>query len=76
MGHVSGVVHAYFKPTKKMEIEEWKKAEPALTLFSEYRDQVMERKRIEELEREIEAIKRILTDVLDRLESSHNKRVA
>lgn len=74
MGHVSGVVHAYFKPSKKMEIEEWRKAEKALTLFSEYGDQVIEKKRIEELEREIEAIKRILTDVLTRLEASHNKQ--
>ena len=77
MGHVSGVVHAYFKPSKRMEIEEWRRAERALTLLASEEDsQLYEDRRIEELEREIEAIKRILTDVLDRLESSHSRRAA
>jgi len=59
-----------------MILEEWRKAEKALTLFSDEEDRLYEDRKIEELEREMEAIKKILAGVLDRLEQSHSRRVA
>ena len=72
MGHVSGVVHAYFKPSRKMILEEWPKAEKALTLFPEEEPMTDEAK-VEEMEREITELRRILYDVLAQLNSLRDK---
>lgn len=74
MGHVTGVVHAYFKPNKKMILEEWAKAEKALTLFREEEPRYEEVKRIHELEAELAALKRQLSDILAQLQGLHNTR--
>ena len=74
MGHDLKVPGAYFRPTRKMILEEWRKAEKALTLFSDEEDRLYEDRRIEELEKEIETMKKILAAVLARLESSHSRR--
>jgi len=76
MGHVSGVVHAYFKPTKKMEIEEWRKAEKALTLFSEVSDSLHEEEKMEKLEKEVKELKAALSSVLAQLEKLQYMRHA
>ena len=76
MGHDIGVSGAYFRPSRKMLLEEWRKAEKALTLFSDEEDRLYEDRKIEELEKEIEDIKRTLTYVLDHLKSFHNRRAA
>ena len=76
MGHDLKVPGAYFRPTRKMILEEWRKAEKALTLFSDEEDRLYEDRRIEELEREIETMKKILAAVLARLEASHSRRAA
>jgi len=52
MGHDIGVSGAYFRPTRKMILEEWRKAEKALTLFSDEKDRLYEDRKIEELERD------------------------
>ena len=76
MGHDLKVPGAYFRPTRKMILEEWRKAEKALTLFSDEEDRLYEDRRIEELEKEIEDIKKTLTYVLDHLKSFHNRQAA
>ncbi|MEM3395587.1 MAG: hypothetical protein QXT12_06230 [Nitrososphaerota archaeon] len=72
MGHVTGVVHAYFKPNKKMILEEWAKAERALTLFREEEPRYEEVKRIHELEAELAALKKQLSDILAQLQGLHS----
>ncbi|MEM2182343.1 MAG: hypothetical protein QXK84_06605, partial [Nitrososphaerota archaeon] len=69
-----GVVHAYFKPNKKMILEEWAKAERALTLFREEEPRYEEVKRIHELEAELAALKKQLSDILAQLQGLHNTR--
>jgi hypothetical protein len=76
MGHVSDVVHAYFKPSMKMMIEEWRKAEKALTLFGEEDEGIEDIKKISELENEVAELRRILSGLLSRLESSHSRPAA
>ena len=75
MGHATGVIHAYFKPSLRMIREEWRKAEPALTIFAEQEKIGFEEEisRIEELEREISELRRIVSRLLARRESSHNR---
>jgi integrase len=76
MGHVSDVVHAYFKPSMKMMIEEWRRAEKALTLFGEEDEGIEDIKKISELENEVAELRRILSGLLSRLESSHSRPAA
>jgi len=72
MGHVSDVVHAYFKPSRRLELDEWRKAEKALTIFSSEDEDVENVKKIQELENEISELKRILKTVLSRLGELHS----
>jgi integrase len=75
MGHDLNVSGAYFRPSRKMILEEWKKAERALTIFAEEdEDKAIENiRRIEELEAEIAEMKRALSHLLTRLRESHNR---
>ncbi|MEM4498328.1 MAG: tyrosine-type recombinase/integrase [Nitrososphaerota archaeon] len=76
MGHDLKVPGAYFRPTRKMILEEWAKAENALTLFKEEEPRYEEIKRIHELEAELAALKRQLTEILNRLQETHNRQLA
>ncbi|MEM4342170.1 MAG: hypothetical protein QXF97_06425, partial [Candidatus Caldarchaeum sp.] len=62
MGHVSDVVHAYFKPSRKMLVEEWMKAERPLTLFSD-EEPVGERDKVEKLEKELEELRQLVAQL-------------
>ena len=73
MGHDLKVPGAYFRPTRKMILQEWVKAEKALTLFAEDDVAIDSLKRIEELEAELAEMKRILNSLLTRLRGSHNR---
>ena len=75
MGHDLNVSGAYFRPSRKMILEEWEKAERALTIFAEEdEDKAIENvRRIEELEAEIAEMKRALSHLLTRLRESHNR---
>ncbi|MEM1946315.1 MAG: site-specific integrase [Candidatus Caldarchaeum sp.] len=63
MGHVSDVVHAYFKPSRKMLVEEWSKAEKALTLFSDEEPVGGDRNKVERLEKELDELRRLVAQL-------------
>ena len=69
MGHELGVVGAYFRPSRKMILEEWSKAEPALTLFAETEDQLQRDREIAEMREDIKNLWEKLSLVLAELEA-------
>ena len=76
MGHDLKVPGAYFRPTRKMILQEWRKAEKALTLFSE-EDHVMDQlSEIERLKMEIKELQRIVSELLNQKESSHSRQAS
>jgi len=75
MGHDLNVSGSYFRPSKRMIMEEWRKAEKALTIFQrEDEDKTLENlRKIQELERELSEMKRLLNYLLARLRESHSR---
>ena len=62
MGHNLGsVAQAYYRPSREQFMEEWRKAEKALTIFTASKETLKEYRRLEEKVEELEkAIKRIV----------------
>ena len=69
MGHDIGVSGAYFRPSRRMLLEEWRKAEKALTLFAETEDRLQRDREIAEIREDIKNLWEELSSVLAELEA-------
>lgn len=72
LGHDLGVSAAYFRPTRRMLLEEWRKAEKALTLFPE-EDITQHETRLEELEKELHRLRDLVAALEARLKAVHRQ---